>query len=65
MEQVSEQYVERYGRTGVAQMSVAIHRRTAHIHAHTVGVYGTECFLGARERVINGEVMGFHLVVAG
>ncbi len=32
--QVAKQYVERDGRTGVAQVAVAIHCRAAHIHAH-------------------------------
>ena len=44
MLQVAEHHVERDGRTGMAQMGVAIDGGTADIHAHMVGSQGFEKF---------------------
>ena len=57
MLEVAEQHIERDGRTGVAQMSVAIHRRAAYIHAHMTFVEGAEEFLRTRQRVINKQLV--------
>ena len=53
MLQVAEQQVEGDGRTGVAQVGVAIDGGAADVHAHTTLYQRTKKFLGPRKRIIN------------
>ena len=50
---VAVQHIERDSRTGVTQMGIAIHRRTAYIHTDMSLMKGLECFLKSSNRVVN------------
>ena len=52
MFQVAEYEVERNGRACMTQMAVAIHRRSANIHANMSRMNGHEAFFATRQRVI-------------
>ena len=53
--EVAEQQVERHGRTGMAQMRVAVDRGAADIHAHAAGSQRLELLLAAGERIVKYE----------
>lgn len=57
--EVAEQQIERYGRTGMAQMGVAVDRGTADVHAYMGRIDGLEHLLAAGERIIKDR-FGFH-----
>ena len=59
--QVAEQHVEGDGRTGVAQVRVAIDRGAAHVHAHHGLTEGHEVFLAPCEGIVD-EQWVFHFV---
>ena len=58
--QVAKHEVEGDGRTGVAQMSVAVDGRSANIHAHMSGVDRFEYLLRAGQRIVKIKGM-FHI----
>ena len=53
MAQIAEEDIERYGRTRMSEMAVAINGGAAHIHAYTPLVYGLERLLGAGKGIVN------------
>lgn len=55
--QVAVEYVECYGRAGVAEMAVAVDCRTADIHADFAFMQRFEKLLGARQGVIDGKIV--------
>ena len=54
--QVAVEYVECYGRAGVAEMAVAVDGGSADVHAHSFGVQRFECFFLSCERVVDTEL---------
>lgn len=60
MAEITEYYIEGDGRPGVAEVSVAIYRRAAHIHPYASFMDRSKRFFLARERVIDGQVVLFH-----
>ena len=54
--QVAVEYVECYGRAGVAEMAVAVDGGAADVHAHSFGVQRFECFFLSCERVVDTEL---------
>ena len=59
--QVAEQQVEGHGRTGMAQMGVAVDRGAADVHPHAAGGNRLEHLLAAGERIVKHE-FGIHSV---
>ena len=59
--QVAEQQVEGHGRTGMAQMGVAVDRGAADIHPHATGGNRLEHLLAAGERIVKHE-FGIHSI---
>ena len=59
MIQITEQDIERNGRTSVSQVCVAINGRAAHIHSHVRSVQRNERFLSAAQRIVNNQFI-FH-----
>ena len=57
--EVTEQQVERHGRTGVTQMRIAVDRRSADIHPDASGRQRLELLLAAGERIVKHE-FGIH-----
>ena len=53
MLQIAEEEVERDGRTGMAQMGIAVDRGAADVHAHSPLVERAEEFLLTRKCVVN------------
>ena len=51
--QISEDQVKSDGRTGMAEMGVAVDGGSADIHAHMRGVQGFERLLAARKAIVN------------
>ena len=58
--EVAEKHVERNGRARVAQVRVAVHRRTAYIHSHSAGGYRHEFLFLARARIVYYKIL-FHI----
>ena len=55
------QHIEHDRRARIADMSVAVDRRTADIHRHPVLIDRFECALSPRHRIVKGE--RFHVLV--
>ena len=59
--EVAEQQIERHGRAGVAQVGIAVDRRTADIHARPARDQGLELLLAARKRIVKRQFR-FHCI---
>ena len=60
--QIAVQDIERDGRAGMAEMAVAIHRGSAHIHAHMVGRDGFEKLFLMRKSIVNQQLLHISLL---
>ena len=59
--EITEHHVECDSRAGMSEMSVAVDRGAADIHPYATFVDRTKCFLLARKRIVDGQVVRFHL----
>ncbi len=60
MREITVENIESDSRASMAEMAVAIYRRTTHIHAHLAGVYRDKQLLGARQRVVESQIVLLH-----
>src|SRR5574344_518034 len=62
MLQIAKHHVESDGRTGMAQMAIAIHCGAANVHAHMFRIQRNKEFLLARKRIMYVKLL-FHIIV--
>ena len=62
MFQIAEHEVESHGGACVSEVRVAIHRGSANVHAYVPGLQGHEFLLGARERIVDEQVVIVHCI---
>ena len=60
MGKIAVKYVECDGRTRMAEMSVAIHRRATHIHAHSTLMYRLEELLCTVQAIVDEQILLYH-----